>query len=695
MNTDTDNPVYTNLKKRFALPLAIILVSCVLLLAYTLCEGQYSLKKKELLITQEEALQVWVSGTVEAASLWTKALDTQAKRLSSAELYRLFASEIGQMDSKTAAMINEPDGNTHGLSEDASMLVEQVPLMRNVMLDFMNYNGLLDARIVNNAGQTLISSLARPSPVTENQLKIVQQSIAQEKVIFAPVRSSPAGLCMDYADPVLAINTLDAKSTPVAGLLLTAPVTGQVAQFLARSIHQGEQAFPFIVQKNGTVFERIMVQSPTPVPMQEKLALNTQNALPFAPRTSLAGEMQVYSLGTKVPELDWWVVLEMPATEIDAKLKAQAIQIYGLGLLASVGIILFLALMWWVVIGRQQRLIAERFQSLYTVIQRQKRLLDSINISIGTGLVMATTKGEVLACNPAFAEIVHSTDDKIVGSSLLNLFDPSFATYLLEQIRQVSQSEETAFFERAIMENAEERLFRVTLYPFEDNNSNQDEKSVGAVAIFQDITTFRRNSEKRRLQQLSTINALVQAVEGVDPFLAGHTHMMVNLVELMSRSMNLEEVDRNTLRTAANLSQIGRLFVPRELFSKSEKLTPEEQQEVMRVPEHAYNVLQHIDFGMPVPQAIYQMYENIDGTGHPLHLKGEQISLPARVLAVVNAFSALVSPRSYRLGLPIEKALSILQSQETHYDQKIVAELVKILQSPEGAQAATVRIHEK
>ncbi|MEG2172936.1 MAG: PAS domain-containing protein, partial [Desulfovibrionaceae bacterium] len=610
MSATTDTSLQPRFQKRFLIPIACLALICVLFIAYSLCAGQYSIKKKEMLSAQENALNVWIQGTVEAVSLWSSALETQAKRLSSSDMYRLFATEISQLDAKTAATISEADTSTLGLSEDASMLVEQVPLMRNVMLDFMNYNGLLDIRIANSTGQTLVSALARPTPLTDAQLNLLQLSLKKQKLVFAPIRTSPSGLCLDYADPVFSISDNDVNTRAVASVLITTPITGQIAQFLARSFHKGDSPQPYIVQKTGDGFECLVLHSPSPLPLDTKTFVpNASGNLSFGLRHSLSSDQQVYSVGVKVPELNWWVVLEIPAVDVQKKLDSEALQIYGLGFLATIGFILFLALLWWVIIGRQQRAIAERFQNLYTVIQRQKCLLDSINTSIGTGLLMSTTTGDVLACNPAFAEIVHSTEDNVVGSALCTLFEPAFAIHLLQQIQNVADSNTTAFFEKAITASQDERLFRVTLYPFSDSTENQQDKNSGAVALFQDITEFRRNSEKRRQQQASTINALVQAVEGVDPYLAGHSHMMGNLVTLMGKQLGLPELDVNTLRTAANLSQIGRLFVPRELFSKTDKLTTADQEELMRVPEHAFNVLRNIDFGMPVPQAIYQMHE--------------------------------------------------------------------------------------
>ena len=112
---------------------------------------------------------------------------------------------------------------------------------------------------------------------------------------------------------------------------------------------------------------------------------------------------------------------------------------------------------------------------------------------------------------------------------------------------------------------------------------------------------------------------------------------------------------------AAELSQVGKLFVPRELLTKTGKLSEEEQAEMARVPEHAYRVLRDIDFELPVPAAVHEMYERMDGTGYPRHLVGEAISVHARVLAVVNAFCAMVGPRSYRAGMSDDEALRILR----------------------------------
>ena len=84
-----------------------------------------------------------------------------------------------------------------------------------------------------------------------------------------------------------------------------------------------------------------------------------------------------------------------------------------------------------------------------------------------------------------------------------------------------------------------------------------------------------------------------------------------------------------------------------------------------------------------------EMYENMDGSGYPRGLHGGDILLEARVLAVLNAFCAMVSTRSYREGMSTKKALEEL-SRDVRFDQDVVAHLEKVLDTPEGLHAAHV-----
>lgn len=688
-NTMYSQPAnFGNTKSRAVIFLGISIIFCCI--TAFICQGIYSSKKEEVLNIQKAYLHIVASGAVDNMSLWAADMDALARRVSDSDLYRLFVSEANTLPPESASTLNNPENVLRPDIEDAAQLAEQVPMMRNVLLDFTKYNALQDARLVSAQGLTLLSALTMPAPLLESQRKTVAEAIARGRTVFGPVRGSATGLILDIAAPLLPTQALLGDEKAVGALLLSVPATGQIAQFMARSAGPSRDIIPWLLQKNGNHWEALRLQTANPVILESDASTpDAHGAVPFAARSSVGESGQVYSLGLRVPLLGWTLVQEIPAERVDAALRSAYSIIFGIGALLSVGLLLFLTLVWWVMIGREQRGIAQRFERLYYLIRQQKQLLDSINVSLDVGLCMADSNGVVQVGNRALARIVNKEENALVGQTLGGLFGGQASGYLQDAIQGVIAENTTQSIEITLDINNDPRLFRVTLFPFLENDG--DAKASGAVLTLQDITEFRRQSDARRKQQTQTIEALVGAIERVDPYLTGHSRAMSQLALLLATQMGLNEKDRNTLSTAASLSQMGKIFVPRELLTKTDKLTPEEQAELSRVPEYAYNVLRNIDFGMPVPTAILQMYAKLDGTGYPAGLSGESIGLHGRVLAVLNTFCAMVSPRAFRDSLPTEGALLNLRAQVNAYDQSVVEALAAVLSTPSGAHIVAQR----
>ena len=182
---------------------------------------------------------------------------------------------------------------------------------------------------------------------------------------------------------------------------------------------------------------------------------------------------------------------------------------------------------------------------------------------------------------------------------------------------------------------------------------------------------------------------MVRAIELTDPYLAGHSRLVRVFGAEVAKALNASDLDVATVETAANLSQIGKLFIDRELLFKAEALTAGEKEQMEQHTEHAAKVLKDIDFGLPVFAAVYQMNETLDGQGYPKGLKGDEIDLPARVLAVVNSFCAMVQPRAYRGARSVDEALTIVEADKGLYDQRVVAVLREVVKSAIGEKLLT------
>lgn len=173
-----------------------------------------------------------------------------------------------------------------------------------------------------------------------------------------------------------------------------------------------------------------------------------------------------------------------------------------------------------------------------------------------------------------------------------------------------------------------------------------------------------------------TMDALVRMVEARDPYLSGHHARVARLVIKLGNAMKLPVGERAVLYYAAQLSAVGRLLVPRDLLVKKGKLTVQERKDLEGHVQRAQDVLGALEFDLPVVPVIRQMYERVDGSGHPLGLKGPEIHHMAKVLGAADAYCALTSERSHRTALNHEDAMATMA--KGGFDKDVLATLKKL-----------------
>lgn len=196
----------------------------------------------------------------------------------------------------------------------------------------------------------------------------------------------------------------------------------------------------------------------------------------------------------------------------------------------------------------------------------------------------------------------------------------------------------------------------------------------------EDIQAFA-GPEWRRLEKWrQSLGHLREMLEGVlevlgsrDADLVEHQRRVSQLACAIGGEMDLAPEEIEGLGIAAMLHDIGKVFVPLEILYKTESLTPLESTLIQAHPRAGYNLLQNLDFSRPVARMVLQHHERMDGSGYPARLKGEDILLEARVLAVSDVVEAMTYNRPYRLNLGINQALEeISQNRGPLYDPEVV-----------------------
>jgi putative nucleotidyltransferase with HDIG domain len=164
-----------------------------------------------------------------------------------------------------------------------------------------------------------------------------------------------------------------------------------------------------------------------------------------------------------------------------------------------------------------------------------------------------------------------------------------------------------------------------------------------------------------------------------DPYTAGHQERVAHLACAIAGKIGLSEERVEGLRVAGLLHDVGKVSVPAEILSKPMTLTPAEFDLIKAHPQTGYEILKGIDFSWPVAEIVLEHHERLDGSGYPRGLKGEAISLEAKILAVADIVEAMSSHRPYRAALGTDKALeAITKDKGTLYDPGVVDACVEL-----------------
>ena len=179
--------------------------------------------------------------------------------------------------------------------------------------------------------------------------------------------------------------------------------------------------------------------------------------------------------------------------------------------------------------------------------------------------------------------------------------------------------------------------------------------------------------EKLEKLNLGTLEALARTVDAKSAWTAGHSERVMQLAVKIARIMGMKEDCVETLRRGAYLHDIGKIGIPMAILNKPGKLSDEEFNLIKQHPDIGVRILEPIEAYSDVLPTVAQHHEKYDGTGYPLGLKGEEISINGRIMAVADVYDALVSDRPYRQGWIEEKGVNIIKEDSgSHFDPKVV-----------------------
>jgi PAS domain S-box-containing protein len=159
-----------------------------------------------------------------------------------------------------------------------------------------------------------------------------------------------------------------------------------------------------------------------------------------------------------------------------------------------------------------------------------------------------------------------------------------------------------------------------------------------------------------------TIEVLSSTTEARDPYTAGHQRKVALLSEAIARRMGLSGKACEGIYLAAMVHDIGKISIPAEILSKPSRLNDFEMALIRTHPDCAYEILKVVESDWDLAEIVRQHHERWNGSGYPRGLRGGEILLEARILAVADVVEAVASDRPYRPGLGLEAAMAELEA---------------------------------
>jgi putative nucleotidyltransferase with HDIG domain len=305
-------------------------------------------------------------------------------------------------------------------------------------------------------------------------------------------------------------------------------------------------------------------------------------------------------------------------------------------------------------------------QNAMKALRRSEHNLRNVINHEADGVMVLDDDNTIKFVNPALEKLLGKNSKELVGTD----FGFPLTSDESSQIELINQASMPTQCEMRMTEaDWEEKPARiVTMHDLSERIRLEQERE--------------EHAKRQQLMLVETITAMSNAMASRDPYTAAHMERVSGLSVAIAEQLELEADRIEGIRLGGIIHDIGKLYVPAEILNRPGRLSPAEFDIIRSHAQVGYDIIKGVPFTWPVAEMVYQHHERIDGSGYPNGLKGDEITLEARILAVADVVEAMSSHRPYRPSLGMQPAIEeIRKNRGVYYDAEVVDACIEVVNS--------------
>ncbi|MEE8515740.1 MAG: HD domain-containing phosphohydrolase, partial [Alphaproteobacteria bacterium] len=452
-----------------------------------------------------------------------------------------------------------------------------------------------------------------------------------------------------------------------------------------------KSAETILLRHRATVIEYLTPLKDGTAPLSRSLAADTPGLASAGAVAQPGGfvqgrdyrEAEVLMTSRPLASVDWVLATKIDGAEAMAESDTRLTRLMIALLLVIALVAAVIIAVWRHGTSRRAAASAARYAELAGRFEGQSQFLRLVTDSQPNAIFIADEDGRYHFANREAARPTGIEADDMLGKTLASVIGPDAAKHHLDLNREALETGNTVSAVHTTSGLGDARILHSEHIPIGNNGGGVS----GVLVVESDITEIESERARRERTLGQLVKTLVAVVDRRDPFAAHHSNNVAAVAGAVAREMNLDEVTERTAEIAGNLMNLGKILVPSEILTKTERLSDDEIQQVRNGILTSADLLDGMEFDGPVVETLRQLQEHWDGNGKPNGLKGADILVSARIVAVANAFVAMVSPRAYRAGVAFDEATEILLSQVgTVFERAVVVALINYLDNRKGRE---------